>query len=715
MTVPPPQDEPREPDQRENQLRFLVTVGSRYWKLIVSLTAITSLSLGLIGLLLGLKAEPPGVEASVELAVRQSSWEISIPNGEPGLGFLPTSGADLLKRISKRSIIEAVLDELHPLEESPTEHAKAEKLAEIDQALTVSAIPNTTNILVSACAAEKQAAEHLADLAAHALVSRSQKVLAQDIEKTRDFLRRELATLRESLEAAENAQWEFLKEKGLHTYEEVTRDLREKNNEFIQAQATRNQIMASLAEIEAEIKKNHDTLPLALSQISDSMITNLLNDLEALRKEELAMALVYEDEYPPLEELRAEIAETERTVLEAVRRYEGGTGSGTNAWDDHLRLRRQHTQLQLDLAKVEDRITSLQERIEDLFNKLPEFASNSHEYSQIVRDADGFRKQYNKMLECDFDLRTAIRAGVGQLERFTALSTTVLPQPRPKYKSNLIIGAIVGLLVGFSLAIMLDMMDTSIKSQEDAIRYLDKPIIGSIPNMRFINRPKRKKQRKGPEVVTTGQEEVAASIVTVNDPTSPISEAYRILRTNYQLACARQRPKTLMITSAVPGEGKTTTSINLAVAMAGHGARVLLIDGDLRRPNIHRMLRLKRSPGLAEVLTMGIDIHGVMQTTQVENLLVVPSGHVPPNPSELLGSDRTQRLMAQLREEFDLVIYDAPSVIVVTDPTLLATQVDHPPRPEPPGGSGGPCHRHCAERSSTHSPQILLLLLLPGR
>ena len=131
-----------------------------------------------------------------------------------------------------------------------------------------------------------------------------------------------------------------------------------------------------------------------------------------------------------------------------------------------------------------------------------------------------------------------------------------------------------------------------------------------------------------------------------------------------------------MITSAVPAEGKTTTNVNLAVVLAQNGARVLLVDADLRRPNVHSVLRLQRSPGLSEVLGDEVDVHDVMQATAVPNLLAVTSGRLPHNPSELIGSDRMKQLLQKLRQEFDFVLCDAPSLIVVTDPLLLAKHVD---------------------------------------
>jgi len=222
---------------------------------------------------------------------------------------------------------------------------------------------------------------------------------------------------------------------------------------------------------------------------------------------------------------------------------------------------------------------------------------------------------------------------------------------------------------------MLEMMNTAVRSIEDVPHYIGLEVIGTIPRMRF-GKSKPRHRRKGAYVAVADQEQIDACIVTQHDPKSPISEAYRTLRTNFQFATMRQKPHTVMITSATPGEGKTTTAVNLAVTMADRGIRVLLIDTDLRRPNVHRVLKMERGAGLADVLRDQAALDTVVRPTRIENLSMVSSGRVPPNPSELIASERMGRLMKGLGEEFDFVVCDAPSVLVVTDPILLATHTD---------------------------------------
>jgi capsular exopolysaccharide synthesis family protein len=166
-------------------------------------------------------------------------------------------------------------------------------------------------------------------------------------------------------------------------------------------------------------------------------------------------------------------------------------------------------------------------------------------------------------------------------------------------------------------------------------------------------------------------------LITVADPRSPVSEAYRTLRTNLDFSSLDKPIKTMLVTSAGPEEGKSTVLANLAVTTAQAGKRVILVDCDLRRPTLHNIFNLKNDAGLT---TMVVDDAAMesppLRDTGVEGLQLVSSGPLPPNPSELLGSRRMEEIIAALLERADVVLFDAPPVVAVTDAAVLATKVD---------------------------------------
>lgn len=179
-----------------------------------------------------------------------------------------------------------------------------------------------------------------------------------------------------------------------------------------------------------------------------------------------------------------------------------------------------------------------------------------------------------------------------------------------------------------------------------------------------------KKERKGTETHPV-------SLITLVDPSSPVAEQYRTIRTNLQFASSVDRKlQTIVITSSGPGEGKSTTSANLAVVFANSGSRVLLIDADMRKPTVYKTFQLSNASGLSTVLSTEKSVVGTSQSTGIENLSVLTSGPKPPNPSELLNSQRMNQIIEEARRSYDIVIFDMPPIVAVTDAQIMASKVD---------------------------------------
>ncbi|MEI8588241.1 polysaccharide biosynthesis tyrosine autokinase, partial [Acinetobacter baumannii] len=163
-------------------------------------------------------------------------------------------------------------------------------------------------------------------------------------------------------------------------------------------------------------------------------------------------------------------------------------------------------------------------------------------------------------------------------------------------------------------------------------------------------------------------------LVTKNDPKSPISEQYRTIRTNIQFSSVDEEIRTIMVTSSGPGEGKSTTTANLAVVFAQQGKRVLLVDADLRKPTVHYTFNLMNTSGLTSVLTNQMTLMESVKAIDMKNLFILPSGPIPPNPAELLGSKAMDYFMKAALEEFDIILFDTPPVLAVTDAQILSNK-----------------------------------------
>jgi non-specific protein-tyrosine kinase len=252
-----------------------------------------------------------------------------------------------------------------------------------------------------------------------------------------------------------------------------------------------------------------------------------------------------------------------------------------------------------------------------------------------------------------------IRVTQSQFFDVSVVEPAIVPTKpvKPNIPLYTFLGVLLGLLLGVGLAFVLELFDNSIKTQDDVGEALALPTLGLIPRL----------QRK----------ERTRVLVASAFPTSPVAEGFRTLRTNLRYASVGKPLKTLLITSAEPGTGKTSTVANLGVVCAQAGLRVILVDGDLRRPALHRPFDLEGTLGLTDLLVNDIEnVDECLLATETPNLRLMASGKVPFNPAELLGSQRMRELLAELDNRADLVILDAPPALAVTDAAVLAPEVD---------------------------------------
>jgi succinoglycan biosynthesis transport protein ExoP len=269
------------------------------------------------------------------------------------------------------------------------------------------------------------------------------------------------------------------------------------------------------------------------------------------------------------------------------------------------------------------------------------------EAADIANAVTSSFRQVVQEITASGDLAQSSQVSVSVLRDATQPSSPISPNTA----MNLAIGLLAGLLLGFGTAILREVLDTRIRGERDVRAITESPIIGGIsfdPNA--VQKP----------------------LIVQDDPHSVRAEAFRTLRTNLQFLDVESGSKSFVVTSSIPSEGKTTTSANLAIALADSGARVLLIDADLRRPKIASYMGIEGAVGLTDVLISRAQLEDVLQPWGRGNMMVLPAGSIPPNPSELLGSRAMASLLRTLESEFDLVIIDLPPLLPVTDAALVS-------------------------------------------
>ena len=257
---------------------------------------------------------------------------------------------------------------------------------------------------------------------------------------------------------------------------------------------------------------------------------------------------------------------------------------------------------------------------------------------------------------------------------------------------KVVVGCIVGMILGFLWAIVLEVLDTSIDTIEDVEEFLDTPVMGVIPHI-DVDEIKAMIRESNPDLADDKLIEGPVLLTTQLGPKSSSAEAFRTLRTNLEFAMTQRNGNALAIASASLGEGKTSTSCNLAVALAQNGKRTILVDGDLRRPAVFKTFGLEKQPGLSEVLQGRLAVkeavrtisdvflghmstEDVLRTPGLENLHILTCGGIPSNPSELLSQERTRQVIQELKDSYDVVLVDGPPLLPVADSVILGALMD---------------------------------------
>ena len=361
--------------------------------------------------------------------------------------------------------------------------------------------------------------------------------------------------------------------------------------------------------------------------------------IQALRQQQATLQAQYQqksvqllDDHPEMLQLKGQIAELDvqiRAEMESARQ---------SIYQQYQVAARQE-------ASLSGQVNSLKSGVMDLRNR-------SIQYNTLQRDVDTNRSLYDGLLQRYKEIGVA--GGVGS-NNVSVVDRAEAPRSpfKPNLMINLLIALGVGLMLGLGAAFALESLDETIKVPEDIEGKLGMPLLGAIPML-----------EKG----VTPEEAMA-------DPRSSFSEAYYSVRTALQFSTNEGVPRNILVTSARPSEGKSTTSVALAKNFAKLGMTVLLVDSDLRNPSLHRTLRADSSQGLSNYLTGGAALIDLCQATDQPNLAFIPCGPLPPNPAELLAGGRIRALVAEAQQHFDLLVIDGPPVMGLADAPLLASTV----------------------------------------
>jgi len=469
--------------------------------------------------------------------------------------------------------------------------------------------------------------------------------------QTSDWLSRQLADLKLKVETSQEKLVRFQREKGIVGIDDkqnlTTSKLDELSKELTMTEADRIQK-------EANYELASTGNPELMARSPSEMLSHLRERESTLKQEYVQLKTQFGDGYPKVVEIKNQLDQLQGDI--------------------NAEVQRMATQIKNEYLAAQQRENMVLARMEAQERKANELNQNAIEFNILKRDVDTNRQLYEGLLE---RLKEAsLEAGMRSNNiRIVDSARVPLSPSSPDIPRNLAIGLILGLCGGVGLAFLLESLDNTIRTPEQAEQVSGLPTLGVV--IQFLRMGTNRLQ---PINLSLPQGDSAirhAELITQLRPNSEAAECYRSLRTSILLSQADGPPKVLLVTSPLPQEGKTTTSVNCAAVLAQRGSRVLLVDADLRRPGVHRVFGFERQGGLSTVLAGTSTVESVLKSyAALPNLSILPAGPPPPHPAEMLDASKMRSLIAQWREEYDHVIIDTPPALSVTDPVVLSVEAD---------------------------------------
>jgi polysaccharide biosynthesis transport protein len=524
---------------------------------------------------------------------------------------------------------------------------------------------------------DPELAARVVNALAEADIDENLRVRWDATQRASEWLTQQLDDLKGRLEISENQLQAYAQANGLLYLQDdkgtdeniVDERLRQLQEELTRAQADRYAKESLYRLVQAG---QIDSLP---GVADNKLIEDLTEQLTDVERQKAQLETTFTADYPKVQELQNQ-EDKISTVI--ARERQRAADQLTN--DYQAALRRENLVQQAFAAQQAD---------------ADQIASKSVQYNILKREVDTNRQLYEGLLERLKE--TGVSAGL-KASNIRVVDEAVAPRKaaRPNLALNLALALVLGLGLGVGGAFLQEHLDNSLKSSEDVERYLGLPALALIPSVESLNAQRHGVYGLAERGVTDGSNSAHANgngknghhraadnapkswyrIAGGIEPPAALGEAFRGLRTSVMLSSANQPPRTLLVSSPRPSEGKTTVSVNLAISLAQLNQRVLLIDGDMRRPSIRKALGVANGLGLVSYLTGQKDWRAAVIPSGVENLDALVCGPVPPNPAELLSSDRMRAMLDEARDEYSFVIVDSPPLLNVSDSRILATLVE---------------------------------------
>jgi succinoglycan biosynthesis transport protein ExoP len=534
------------------------------------------------------------------------------------------------------------------------EDEEARRVNRFKDRLNVSAIRKSDLFKISFDSFDPRLAAIVANTTVSEFVRLDRQRRLDSNSDAKHFLQTEISATQAKLESSEKDLTEFARRSNIVDVEEkgniMVQRLSDLNSQL--TMVTGERVAAEALWLQAQGPDGAQSLP---NVLTSTLINELKRSQADLKSEYFNLSKIYKPAYPALQQAKAQLDDINNSI--------------------DLEIQRQAKGLEINYKQLVAKEGLLDGKVEEQKQALLSIKDKSIQYNILKREWETNKELYTGLLE---SMKQVGVAGGMEPNNISLIDPARSPlgQFKPNLKLNAALAGVLGLMSGIGIAFLLAFLDNTVRSPEDLEKVVAVPSLGLIP----LEKTKGRK-KKPLHAVTPDQDSPMARFEPMLEfrshfeRRSDIAEAFRSVRTSLMFSSPEGLPKVIMVTSTIPGEGKTTIASNLALVMADNGARILLVDADLRKHRIHKVFGIPSRPGLSEVIVSGFQL-SYAKNVGIENLDILPAGITPPNPAELLGSKGMQGFLAEAVELYDHIIIDSAPLLGLADAVVLSTKVD---------------------------------------
>lgn len=515
----------------------------------------------------------------------------------------------------------------------------------------------SSNIVTLICNwPDPDVARDIVNTVSQTYIDESRKLNQEIAATARRFVEEQLIVARQELNKSDESLKKFKEKSGITNLEievrEKVRQAAEWETQYNVMDASLRNAQARLSEVRAQISRENPSFISGSTITENPVVASQKLKLSELELKKASLMEEFGPKHPDIISINDQIKAIHSSLNKSVKEVVSSRVKSTNPV--YQKLLTDYSGLQAEIFGINAALEALASKLERSridFSTLP---AKEYTLANLERSNEVALKTYMILLEKLQNFKIAEASKLGNAQIIEPALTPEFPI-KPQKLRNIAVGIVLGILLGLLGAFAMEYIDDTVKSQEDLESVTQLPMLGLVPLLK---------------------EDQLSKLFTGEKDATVATDSFRMIRANVRFFSLDRPLKTLLITSALPGEGKSTITVNLAHAFAQSDKKVLIIDSDLRNSHIHKFCKLSRTPGLTNVLVEDLSINEAIRTTGIENLEVISGGVFSPNPVELLDSQKMHQLIEQLKLRYDMIIFDTPPIGTLPDAIVLSSIMD---------------------------------------